>query len=325
MIERNVTNGLAFWFVITIFATYMEKIFSDSVRVRFISVLFVVIALGVFKPFNFDLCRMEGVEHLLALFLLGFGVCECVDLFLTYVTHKPQSFDLGVDYIIRRNLWFQIINTPFEALMICLYRYFVVDGNGRENMLSFENYFATLFIIAFCSFCVGMFWRFKFRSRFYATELEEVRMLNEHLMRQHAVAEQLESMDDSHVTRADAPKIETDVVLKGTTSDTVKLNISDLLYLEAVGNYVKVCHLCDGTVRYDMLRTTSKQMEDDLRSYPMIVRCHRAFLVNLNNVERIKSSAGAMQLIIRNCSEGISVSRSNVSQVKEAIERLASS
>ena len=36
--------------------------------------------------------------------------------------------------------------------------------------------------------------------------------------------------------------------LTGTTNESVTLDISHLLYIEAVGNYVKVCHLRDGLV-----------------------------------------------------------------------------
>ena len=63
-------------------------------------------------------------------------------------------------------------------------------------------------------------------------------------------------------------------------------------------------------------------MEDDLRAYPMIVRCHRAFLVNLQQVEQIVSRAGTMQLIIKHCQESLPVSRSNMAQVKEAIQQI---
>ena len=109
------------------------------------------------------------------------------------------------------------------------------------------------------------------------------------------------------------------LTLSGTTSEKIALNIDDLLFIETVGNYVKVCHLRDDQVRTDMLRATSKQMEDDLHHYPMIVRCHRAFLVNLAQVEQIVSKSGSMQLIIKHSHESIPVSRSNVSQIKEVI------
>ena len=68
-----------------------------------------------------------------------------------------------------------------------------------------------------------------------------------------------------------------------------------------------------------MLRATSKQMEEELRDYPMIVRSHRAFLVNLGQVEQIVSKSGSMQLVLRHCPEVIPVSRSKISLIKEAI------
>ena len=91
--------------------------------------------------------------------------------------------------------------------------------------------------------------------------------------------------------------------------------------METVGNYVKVHHLHDGHVCADMLRATSKQIEDEPKAYPQIVRCHRAFLVNLQQVEQVLSRSGVMQLQIRHGHESIPVSRSNMAQVKEAIKR----
>ena len=112
------------------------------------------------------------------------------------------------------------------------------------------------------------------------------------------------------------------IQLIGTTNDSISLQISDLLYIEAVGNYVKVYHLHEGKVRTDMLRATSKQMEDDLHAYPMIVRCHRAFIVNLQQVEQIVSKSGSMQLLIKHSHDYLPVSRSNTAQVKEIIKKL---
>ena len=113
------------------------------------------------------------------------------------------------------------------------------------------------------------------------------------------------------------------IVLTGNTSENVSLEIANLLYIEAVGNYVKVYQLCDGKVKIDMLRVTLKQIEDDLRSYPTIVRCHRAFLVNLEQVERIESHSNSTQLIIKYSNDHLPVSRSNMAQVKAAIKELA--
>ncbi len=78
----------------------------------------------------------------------------------------------------------------------------------------------------------------------------------------------------------------------------------------------------DGEVMTNVLRATMKQMVDTLQTYPMIVRCHRAFLVNLSQVEQISSHSHAMQLVMRHSHDAIPVSRSNMAQIKEAVNSL---
>lgn len=307
----------------------------DTIMTRVISTVFTVLALAIFKPFGLEAWQWMAYVHLLAIGCLGIAACAVSEAILKYIIKKPRSYEQGVDYIIRRNLWFQLINTPLVALLICLYRHFVMSDRVPGNVLSWSNFFETLLIIAFCSFAIGLYWRFKFRSKYLTAELEETRLLNEQLQRlqQEAerrakTAEAARAMDAARVIEeahkqqpsADMSMSPGVITLTGTTSETVTLRISDLLYIEAVGNYVKIYQLCDGQVRSDMLRATSKQMEEDLQAYPMIVRCHRAFLVNLQQVEQIVSKAGAMQLLIRHCDESLPVSRSNMAQVKEAIK-----
>lgn len=297
---------------------------KETLRVRLISIAFTVLALAVFKPFGLQARQWETYVHLLAIWGLGLGVCLLTEGILKYIINKPRSLEQGVDYIISRNLWFQLINTPLIALAICVYRHFVLSDRLPGNSLSISNFLETLLIIAFCSFAIGLYWRFKFRSRYLAAELEETRLLNERLQQLQQVTEK--RAQAAAAASTDEPTLPesgstppSGITLTGTTSETVSLLIADLLYVEAVGNYVKVYHLQDGQVRADMLRATSKQMEEDLRDYPMIVRCHRAFLVNLAQVEQIVSRAGAMQLVIKHCNESLPVSRSHAAQVKAAI------
>jgi len=239
------------------------------------------------------------------------------DIILKYIVKMPRSFKKGVDYIIRRNLWFQFINTPLVALGICLYRHFVLSNRVAGNQFSVVNFLETLVIIAFCSFAIGLYWRFKYRSKYLAMELEETRLLNEELKKV-----QESKVDDSDDVQKNATSpVDSSLTLTGTTNESVTLQISQLLYIEAVGNYVKVSHLRDNQVHADMLRATMKQMEETLNGYPIIVRCHRAFLVNLGQVEQIVSHSGSTQLLIKHCHESIPVSRSNMAQVKAAIKQ----
>ena len=284
------------------FAPYMKQGRIETITTRIISTTFMVVALAVFKPFGLDAWQWQAYVHLVALGVIGFSICMITDIILKYVIKMPRSFKKGAEYIIRRNLWFQFINTPLVALGICLYRHFVLSDRIEGNQLSLVNFLETLAIIAFCSFAIGLYWRFKYRSKYLAMELEEIRLLNE----------ELKKMQEERVE---------ELTLTGTTNESVTLQISHLLFIEAVGNYVKVSHLRDDQVHTDMLRATMKQMEETLQGYPMIVRCHRAFLVNLGHVEQIVSHSGSTQLLIKHCHESLPVSRSNMSQVRAAIKR----
>ena len=298
----------------------MEQGRIETIMTRIISTTFMVVALAVFKPFGLDAWQWQAYMHLIALGVIGFSICMMTDIILKYIVKMPRSFKKGAEYIIRRNLWFQFINTPLVALGICLYRHFVLSDRVEGNHFSVVNFLETLIIIAFCSFAIGLYWRFKFRSKYLAMELEETRLLNEQLQKlqqdqivakPESVAKETEDLPSSTLT------------LSGTTNESVTLQISNLLFIEAVGNYVKVSHLRDGQVHTDMLRATMKQMEETLQGYPMIVRCHRAFLVNLGQVEQIVSHSGSTQLLIKHCHESLPVSRSNMSQVRAAIHKVS--
>ena len=293
----------------------MNKGRKETLTTRIISTTFMVVALAVFKPFGLDAWQWQAYVHLMVLGVMGILICMLTDASLKYVIKKPRSYDKGVSYIIRRNLWFQFVNTPLVSLVICLYRHFVLSDRVGGNQLSIVNFLETLIIIAFCSFAIGLYWRFKFRNKYLAMELEETRLLNEELRKiqepEHSLPIEVKTPNEKHRRQ--------ELTLTGTTNESVTLQVSHLLYIEAVGNYMKVNYLHNEQVRTDMLRATMKLMEEMLQDYPMIVRCHRAFLVNLSQVEQIVSRSGSTQLLIKHCHESIPVSRSNMAQVKAAI------
>ena len=296
----------------------MNKGHKETISIRFVSCAFMVLAIAIFKPFGLGVWQWQAYIHLLAIFALGMFSCFLTEVILRYIVRMPRSYDRGISYIISRNLRFQCINTTLVSLLICIYRHFAMSSLVEGNKLSLSNYLETLVIIAFLSFAIGLYWRFKFRSRYLAAELEETRQMNEQLKKLQTL-----NTGAPRQTEDDLPIGDTDqdsqITLEGTTNEHVTLDISDLLYIEAVGNYVKVCKLQGNEAHANMLRATMKQMEDALEAYPMIVRCHRAFMVNLAQVEQISSNSRAMQLVMRHSHDAIPVSRSNVNKLKELL------
>ena len=296
----------------------MNKDHKETINIRVISCAFIVLALAIFKPFGLEVWQWQAYVHLLAIFALGLFSCFLTEVILRYIVRMPRSYDRGVSYIISRNLRFQCINTPLVALFICLYRHYAMSSLVEGNKLSLSNYLETLVIIAFLSFAIGLYWRFKFRSRYLSAELEETKLLNEQLKKLQDSNSGVPQQTEDDTSAGDTDQ-DSKITLEGTTNEHVTLEISDLLYIEAVGNYVKVCQLQGNEVHTNMLRATMKQMEDSLQAYPMIVRCHRAFMVNLGQVEQISSNSRAMQLVMRHSHDAIPVSRSNVNKLKELL------
>lgn len=308
-------NGFGVLMNCTNFADNMKKGRTETISIRFLSCVFMVLAIAIFKPFGLEAWQWQAYVHLLAIFALGLFCCSLTEVILRYIVRMPRSYNRGVSYIISRNLRFQCINTPLVSLLICLYRHFAMSELVEGNKLSLSNYLETLIIIAFLSFTIGLYWRFKFRSRYLAAELEETRLMNEQLKKMQTSGQNSGSKSQDSGSSLQNSQI----TLEGTTNEHVILRISDLLYIEAVGNYVKVTQLRDGEIHTNMLRATMKQMEDALQAYTMIVRCHRAFMVNLGQVEQIFSNSRAMQLVMRYSHDAIPVSRSNVNKLKELL------
>ena len=103
----------------------------------------------------------------------------------------------------------------------------------------------------------------------------------------------------------------------------------DFLYAEAKGNYVKVGYRSDSDkekkVTWRLLRATMKQAEEAVSACPFIIRCHRAFLVNIRMVVKVDGNSQGYKLNLEHCDEEIPVSRAYAKEVKALIENLIKS
>lgn len=77
----------------------------------------------------------------------------------------------------------------------------------------------------------------------------------------------------------------------GTKSSVIDLDINRFLYAESDANYLKI-HLFGEEHEVLSLRMTLKQFEEATAQFPEIVRCHRAFVVNIHNVSYYEAQSG---------------------------------
>ena len=108
------------------FVIGMKPYRKETLVTRVTSVGFVILALAVFKPLGIGGLGWMVYVYLAALWALGIGVCYVSEIILKYIVRLPASLDKGAEYIIRRNLWFQLINTPLTALLVTVYFHLVM-------------------------------------------------------------------------------------------------------------------------------------------------------------------------------------------------------
>lgn len=112
------------------------------------------------------------------------------------------------------------------------------------------------------------------------------------------------------------------IELSGNTKDYVKLSPEDFLYAKVSGNYVAIYYREDNCVKHKFLRISLNQLSDALQEYPNIIRCHRAFIVNMSKVVRVSGNLKGYDLELENISAKIPVSKSYTRTVKEKITQL---
>lgn len=124
-------------------------------------------------------------------------------------------------------------------------------------------------------------------------------------------------------TQIVAVDYEKPIVIEGQTNESLSVLPIDLLCITSEGNYIKIAYLDHKSTSYatKLLRTTMKQIDTQLLPYTDIVRCHRAFLVNLNHVRHVTTSSAGLSLLLDSADIVIPVSRSHLGSIKSALKK----
>ena len=68
-----------------------------------------------------------------------------------------------------------------------------------------------------------------------------------------------------------------------------------------------------------LLRGAIKRFESENIQHASLVKCHRAFIVNIDHVESVKGNSQDLKLVLQNTDIEIPVSRNNAQKVKNSL------
>jgi len=94
--------------------------------------------------------------------------------------------------------------------------------------------------------------------------------------------------------------------------ESLNFRASELLFVSSDGNYVDFHLYRDARIQKVPIRNSISNIEQQFSSMPNYFRCHRAYIVNLDQVSGRTGNALGYQLTLRQCPEKIPVSRQKV-------------
>ena len=97
--------------------------------------------------------------------------------------------------------------------------------------------------------------------------------------------------------------------------DQLQLISNNLVYLEAADNYCTVYYLANGQFATTLLRSSLSRLEGQLTA-PNFQRCHRSYLVNLDQVTALAGNAQGYKLLFSHTRQQVPVARQYAATVK---------
>lgn len=267
-----------------------------------------VFVLGILKPFGVQIISHNGwfalfldFADMAGIAFVSSAICVIFNLFKNNGTVKGYIRDMAI-------VWM------FGIIIFTSIQWFVYERGYYLRVLPTIIYICIV-ILAFQTLCYWI--RILYRER------NELLTINE-MLKQQQERDAIQGYDDA------ASHEEKQCVLH---SDYNGQNITvfphNLIYVESVGNYASVCFIDNEQLtttarpldacKARTIRTTIKQLKEDLSGNDFIVQCHRGFLVNLEFVESMEGSNGRFFINMFYSEKKIPVSRANKTAIKETL------
>ena len=109
-----------------------------------------------------------------------------------------------------------------------------------------------------------------------------------------------------------APVASKITIQSALASENFELDISSFVYAKVDGNYSDIYTFAKASLEKKMVRTSLKELELQLSSYPNILRTHRAYLVNTDYIQTVEGNAQGYVLQLSHLDDKIPVSRAKI-------------
>lgn len=103
--------------------------------------------------------------------------------------------------------------------------------------------------------------------------------------------------------------------------EKISLTLGNIIFLRSADNYVDIVYKEDEETHRILIRNTLKNIEEKLKIFPAIVRCHRSYIVNRKYIIDLINNQHGFRLKLIDYEEEIPVSRQYLLFVREVLKK----
>ncbi len=122
---------------------------------------------------------------------------------------------------------------------------------------------------------------------------------------------------NSYLEKKANPQAEIVHLISDYEKDDLSVDVNTLLFIRSAGNYVEVYWEDHKGTHFQMVRCTLRYAEDAFRGYPFVFKCHRTFIVNINQVKKVEGNSQGYVLYVGSNHHKVFVSRNYIPTFKE--------
>lgn len=264
---------------------YFEEEDKYRWRIVILTTLFVFFFLAVFQPFQLSTYSHNKFPVFVSYAAITFFTCALFEIGFPKIFPKwfnAQGWTTGkeIAYLLTMLLFIGLGNTIYSVWMNFM-------GSFGQSLLYFEIY----------TFAIGLF------PIVFIVFFTEKRATQKHELLSNVLMTQKQTT---------TPKVkEVDQIKIIASNDKIVLEVApqDIYYLQSEANYIEIIYKENGKFEKTLLRNTLSAMEQQFQDFDYLFRCHKSYLVNLDQVERISGNAQGLKIHFEGLEEIIPVSR----------------
>lgn len=266
-----------------------DHLLPKALRQALLIGLFVAFVLVVFQPFG----SYNWQHPYKVLILSGYGLVAALTTFLNFYVFPnllPSLFREAQWTVWKELLW-NLLPVVIGGFLSTVYGYLI--GTMPLSLAQVTYMISVVFLVGLLPAILLVLLNYLY------------------LLRKYQSRDSISPRQPPEVEETD----QTLVLVAENQKDQLVLPANDLLLIEASDNYCTVFHLDGDRLTKTLLRSSLSRLESQLH-HPRIIRCHRSYVVNLDQVKSVTGNAQGYKLLLERLEMPVPVARSYAATIK---------